>query len=315
MSRYWDGEAQPGGSFSDGGQIGNLDFLLSGQAVPRYDFNLSKEDSILGDFSPNDIVREERTREQTGYEYSMNLDYLINANSSARFNALSGLDDSKTEVDRWTTDLRIASNPVEVEREDNDSDRDNWEIGGDYEYSFSNGNCFKILFIVNESEDGQLRERFDVLASSEDKNLFLDTFSKNQERIVRSSYNMDLFEGQDIEVGIERAQTILNSNLRLAVNSSSGIPSADHGGLVPISVSNANSKVEEIRVEPYLVHNWNLNSRMILESTIKFEDSEIEQSGDVFNKRNFDFFKPKVDYRFNITPVLQFRGTVEKTVS
>jgi hypothetical protein len=126
---------------------------------------------------------------------------------------------------------------------------------------------------------------------------------------------MDLFEGQDIEVGIERAQTILNSNLRLAVNSSSGIPSADHGGLVPISVSNANSKVEEIRVEPYLVHNWNLNSRMILESTIKFEDSEIEQSGDVFNKRNFDFFKPKVDYRFNITPVLQFRGTVEKTVS
>jgi hypothetical protein len=315
MDRYWDGKTQAGGSFSYGGQLGNLDFLFSGQAVPRHDFRLSKENSILGDFSPNDLIRAEQNREQTAYEYSTNLDYLINDKSSVRFNALYGLDDAETDVDRWTTDLTMATTPITQEREDNDNDRDNWEIGGDYEYNFANGSRFKVLFIVNESNDGQLRERFDVLDNDEEKNLFLDTYSKNQERIVRGAYNLDLFEGHDIEVGIERAQTILNSNLSLAVNSLTGTPSANHGGLVPVPVSNANSKVEEIRVEPYLVHNWNLNARMTLESTVKVESSEIEQSGDVFNKRDFNFFKPKVDYRFNITPVLQLRGTLEKTVS
>jgi hypothetical protein len=315
MDRYWDGEAKPGGSFSYSGEIGNLDFLFSGQAVPRYDFNLSKENSVLGDYSPNDRVREERTREQTSYEYSMNLDYSISDSSSVRFNALTGLNDSDTDVDRWTTDLRPSPNPLEIEREALENGADNWEIGGDYEYNFANGNRFKILFITNESDDGQLRERFDVLVDSEEKNLFLDTFSQNQERIVRTSFNMDLLEGQDIEFGVERAQTILNSKLSLATNSSSGTPSADHGGLVPVAISNANSKVEEIRIEPFLVHNWTLNSRMSLESTVKYESSEIEQTGDVYNKRSFDFLKPKVDYRFNITPVLQLRGTIEKTVS
>jgi outer membrane receptor protein involved in Fe transport len=54
---------------------------------------------------------------------------------------------------------------------------------------------------------------------------------------------------------------------------------------------------------------------MSLETTLKYETSEIEQTGDIDNKRDFDFIKPKLDYRFDITPVLQLRATLEKTVS
>ena len=45
-----------------------------------------------------------------------------------------------------------------------------------------------------------------------------------------------------------------------------------------------------------------------------YEFSEIEQSGDFNNKRDFDFFKPKIDYRFDITPRLQLRLLIEKVV-
>ena len=45
------------------------------------------------------------------------------------------------------------------------------------------------------------------------------------------------------------------------------------------------------------------------------ETSEISQSGDVSKKRDFDFIRPKVDYRFDITPSLQLRATIEKDVS
>ncbi|MBL4821612.1 MAG: TonB-dependent receptor [Gammaproteobacteria bacterium] len=316
LDRYWDKDTQPGGSISYGGQSGGLNYLFSAQAVPRHSFRLAKENSILGDLTPNDLVREERTREQTTYEYSTNIEYLINDRSSARFNALYGTDDNQSDVDRWTTDLRVTPNSVLQEREDQDSDRDNWEIGGDYEYNFANGNRFKVLFITNERNNGFLRERYEVIpGEGENKNLFLDTFSRNQERIVRGSYTMDVFDGQNVEIGVERAQTILDSTLRLATDSASGIPDSNFGGLVPIEVSNATSTVEEIRIEPFVVHNWQLNNRMSIESTIKYESSEIEQKGDVNNKRDFNFVKPKLDYRFDITPVLQFRVTVEKTVS
>ena len=53
---------------------------------------------------------------------------------------------------------------------------------------------------------------------------------------------------------------------------------------------------------------------MTLESTLLYEVSEITQTGDVSNQRDFDFVKPKVDFRFDVTPTLQLRGTVEKVV-
>lgn len=313
--RYRDGNYEPGGSLSLGGQYGSLNYLVSAQAEPRYEQRISDENSVLGDFSPNDMVREERVREQTGYEYSVNLDYQIDDRSSARLNGLYGINDSDNDVDRWTTNLRALPNTVYQEREENPAERDNWEVGGDYEFNFANGSRFKILFIANRQNNDSLRERWEVRApGNEVKNLFLDTFSRDEERILRGSYTLMLPAGQDLEVGMERAETTLDSSLALAT-ARPGTPSAAHGGLVPVPVSNANSTVTEVRYEPFAVHNWRINPRMSLESTLKYESSEIEQEGDVYNKRSFDFIKPKLDYRFDITPSLQLRGTLEKTIS
>ena len=95
----------------------------------------------------------------------------------------------------------------------------------------------------------------------------------------------------------------------------SGTPSDTVGGLVPVSIANSNSEVEEMRYESFAVHNWQLNDRMSLESTLLLETSEITQSGDVHLSRNFEFLRPKVDYRFNITSMLQFRAGIERDVS
>jgi len=112
---------------------------------------------------------------------------------------------------------------------------------------------------------------------------------------------------------MERAQTILDSSLQLGLLSGLGTPSDAFGGLP--AVKNANATVEELRYESFFIHNWQINSRMALESTLIAETSEIAQTGDVSKKRDFDFIRPKVDYRFDITPALQFRATVEKDVS
>ena len=69
-----------------------------------------------------------------------------------------------------------------------------------------------------------------------------------------------------------------------------------------------------MRYEPFLIHNWQLNSQMSLETSMLYESSEISQSGEKSLSRDFGFFKPKIDFRYDLTPQLQVRGTVEKRV-
>lgn len=315
MEQYNDSNSEPGGSLSYGGQTGNLNFLLGLSAVPRYEHMVSSEYSVLGDYSPNDRIKEERIREQTTYTVSGNFDYQLNDHSSVRFNGLFADDDNPTDVSRVTVNLRNGANTLYREREDIPGTQQNWEIGGDFEYRQQNGNRFKTLFIANQNDTLSTRERY-VLPDNapEYKNLFLESGSVLEERIVRSSYTMNLFTEQNLEFGVERSQTTLDSRLKLAVKSSSGTPSPDYGGLVPVAVANANTVVEEVRYEPFAIHNWRLNPRMTLETSLVYETSEISQSGDYSNSRNFEFFKPKVDYRFDITQALQLRLFVEKTV-
>lgn len=316
VDQAFDNHVGTGGSLALSGQYGSFTYQLSGASRARYDHAVTKEDSILGDYSPNDLIREDRIRDNRNNELSANLAYDINNHSSVRFNALYAQNDNPSDVMRYTTDLTTTPNGFTIEREDIPGDKDNWEVGGDYELDFANGGRFKILAIANRDDATSTRERYKWLANaSEQKNLYLYTNAVTEERIVRSSYTFDLFDGQDVEFGIERAQTILDSRLALGLLSSSGTPSPGYGGLVPQAVDNANSRVEEIRYEPFLIHNWQINPRMSLESTLLYETSQITQTGDVYNQRDFSFVKPKVDFRFDVTPLLQLRGTIEKVVN
>ncbi|MDG1514620.1 MAG: TonB-dependent receptor [Gammaproteobacteria bacterium] len=315
MDRYADGESQPGGSFAISGNLSGLGYVLSAVAEPRYDHRITYEDSMLGDFTANDAIREDQIREQTSYDYSANLDYEFSPNSSARLNALYSQNDNPTSLARRTVNRRVYPNTIALQREELPGERDNWEIGADYELRTEQGSRFKGLVISNQGNVDSIRKRYDVAdEGSEELTLFLDTGSVTKERIARGSYTFDFFESQDVEIGIERAQTILDSRLAYGVVDAAGTPDPSLGGLVAQSVSNAVSTVEEMRYEPFLIHNWQLSSQMSLETSMLYESSEISQSGKTSLSRDFGFFKPKVDFRYDLTPQLQIRATVEKRV-
>lgn len=313
---FQDGEMKPGGVFSISGQGNGLNYLLSATSAPRYVNSIGREDSILGDFLPNDFVREEFTVDRTSNELSLNLGYEISPQSSIRFNALYGNNDNPTDVDRLTLNLRTDPNQLTIEREDIPGERDNWEIGGDYELTLDNGHRFKLLAIANQDDRNVTRNRFLTLGDgSEEQNLFLNTGAGTEERIVRAAYTLDLFDGQDLEFGIEGAETTLDASLALATIDPTGVPSPAFAGLVPQTVDNANSTVQEVRYEPFIIHNWRINSKLSAESTLLYEVSEISQTGDVSNQRDFSFVKPKIDIRYDLTPTIQLRGGVERIVS
>ena len=316
IDRYQDQNFRPGGTLSLSGQRGGLDYLFAARSQPRYNVSIGDEYSILGDFSMNDLVLETRTRDQMENELSMNLGYEISDNSSLRVNALYADRDDPTDVERYTTNLRVIPNTLLSEREEIPSQRDNWEIGGDYELTLENGQRFKLLAIANQDNRDSARERFELLDDgSEEKNLYLGINNVTEEKIVRGSFTTSLFDAQSIEFGLERAQTTLDSALTLGGIVAGGTPSASVGGLVPQKVGNANSSVEEIRYEPFAIHNWTLTPTLSLETTLLYESSEITQSGDSSNQRDFSFVKPKIDLRYNPSTNLQLRGSIEKIVN
>ncbi|MCP5356996.1 MAG: outer membrane beta-barrel protein [Pseudomonadales bacterium] len=315
-THFADGTVEPGGSLSWSGQSGKLNYLLSGTVASAYEHTESFEHSINGDLSPNDTIAFDRYKDQTDYTLNANISYALTPRDRIAFNMLYNESDPPAKLNRTITNYNFASPVVTYEREAIPSTNDNWEIGGDYEHGFESGNRIKGLLIVNDKHTDVLRERFlsTTPGGVESKNLFLQTTSRYRERITRNSYTMNLREGQGIEFGIEAAQTIQDSNLKQGVLRASG-GDPEYGGLTPVPLPNANSTVEEIRYEPFVIHNWQINPKMSLESSLVAEFSTISQSGDLSNERDFQYLKPKVDFRYNISNSLQLRTTLERVVS
>ena len=316
VTQYSDSTLNPGGSLSLSGERGRLNYLFSGQVASAYEHQESFETSILGDFSRNETIDADRYRDQTNYTFNSTLAYALTPNDRITFNALYGEQDPPVKLLRTYVDQRARPVNTYYERETIPATARNWEIGGDYEHRYASGSRLKGLFIVNERDNQSTRERYRATSPTDAgiKNLFLDTSSVYQEKIVRGSYTFDLTGGQGVELGLERALTTQDSGLRQGVRT--GAPGvAEYGGLTPLVLPNAFGTIEEIRYEPFAVHTWQINPRMTLESTLVAEFSEISQSGDVNNKRDFNFVKPKVDLRFDLSSTLQVRGTLERFVS
>ncbi len=316
FTHFHDGTIEPNGTLSYSAQSGSLNYLISADVTSGYESLETREVSYLANNILNDTRDFDRIREQTTYRLNSNVVYQPSPTDRIAFNFLYSESDPPASLSRTITDYQSANSAITYEREELPSTQNNWELGGDYEHNFGNGGKYKFLFIVNEEDRSTTRESFvsQVLGGAETKDLFLDTSSKYQERIARTSYSWPVATAQSLELGIEGAQTIQNSALRLGLNLP-GETSPEFGGLRPIPVPNAFSEVEEVRFEGFAIHNWQINARTSLESSLFYETSEIEQSGDINRKRDFAFIKPKLDFRFDINSSFQLRLSAEKDVS
>ncbi len=306
---YHDDSLKPGGKIAFSGARGGFEYLISGETEPRYEHRIGHETSIFADGSPNERIKRVSTRRAQPMVFSSNLAWQAGDSDLFHLNLQYERNDAPEEARRDILDTRYDPPLVDLELDVYDRGEDFWEVGGDYEHIFGGGQRWKTLFIVNRRDDQSLRDRYqlEVLGDDRTQDLNLDFANTYQERILRTGYTFDLpgSVNQSVEVGIERAQTILDSTLQLDLLAG--------GALTPVSFADAT--VEEVRYESFAVHNWQINERMSLESTLIFEQSRISQSGDVSKTRDFEFLRPKVDYRFDITPTLQLRATVEKDVA
>ena len=310
--RIQDGTLDPGGQVSVAGREGIFHYILNLEANPGYRYWESKEFNYDNSGNLLETQQQKSNRDETEYSTNMNIGFDLEE-SVIQFNALYE-DSGKSPTEREREIVDFTSSKTFQELEQQNRTQKNWEIGGDYEYEANRSAKYRVLFIVNDRNFTYDSTRYDIENDQQEPNLFLDRMGRDRERIVRTSYTQRFIESQGIEVGVEGAQTIRDSTLKMGLDVP-GITNKKFGNLVPVAVDNSTSTVEEIRYEPFTVHNWQINDRMSLESRVLYETSTIEQSGDIRNKRKFSFIKPKLDYRYDITQSLQLRFEVEKDIS
>ena len=312
---HHDGKIDPGTTISYGGQSGNFNYLIGAKLDPQYNAYNNSEYNYTPELALTKLVKEKNIREKNTVETSVNLGYDFERDR-IQFNALISDGSHEPTLDRRNIDGGNLSLIDSSEFEATDRIEENWEIGGNYEHTFANNSRFQLLFISNEEVRNSTRERFTTTGGAYDKNQYLQSNQTTRERIGQASYSWSLTDGHDLQLGIERAQTILDTSLYLGSISGTDAASPNYGNLPAVlSSSNPGSTVEEMRYETFAVHNWTLNDKMTLESTLLYEASTIDQSGTASRSRDFGFVRPKVDYRYDVLPSLQVRATVERAVS
>ncbi|MGY8783915.1 MAG: TonB-dependent receptor domain-containing protein [Pseudomonadales bacterium] len=312
-----DGEFETGGSAAWSQQIGNFQALVNLQSRPNYENRDNREVRLGPDGELLGTLFETTIRDKDEQTFSTNLSYSLGPHRM-QLNALVSEGDHPRPVRRDFVDFTGAGVVNSIQEEQVENEENNWEVGGDYEFNFDNGSRLAVLFVANNEIRNSVRERFqaDPAEVGLSKNLFIDSRREIGEFIVQTNYNFSLGEEQSLRVGFERADTQLNSSLLIGSSFGTEPLSESVGGLSPLSsISNPGTKVQEIRYEGFAFHNWTLSDRSSLESSIVYETSEISQTGAVSKTRDFQFWRPSVDYRFNITDNFRFRATIERSVS
>ena len=306
-----------GGNLGWSAQYGDLKALFNIEHRPNY---VNRNDREVRESPSGDVLGtlfEEDIRDQDEQNLSASLNYGIGQHRM-QLNAQLGTSDYPRFVSREFEDFVDDIAVLSTQKEQLRINEDSWELGGDYEYSFLRGSRLAFLFVANEETRDFVRERFIAEPISEPltKNLFIDSQSERSELILQTNYNFTVNKDHALRIGFERAVTQLDSALFIANRLGTGPVSDQFGGL-PLNqpASNTGTLIKEERYEGFIFHNWTINSKSALESSAVFEDSEISQTGIVNKARDFKFWRPTFDYRYNFADNFRFRGTITRNVS
>ncbi len=133
-----------------------------------------------------------------------------------------------------------------------------------------------------------------------------DRESIENEGIARLELDWAGIKGHSIQAYLEGAYNSLDSSLIQVQD--------DGSGLVNIDVPGANTKVEELRGDFLLRDTWNL-SKVEIDYGLGAEVSNISQSGDANQERNFFYLKPHMVVSYSPTQSVQSRIRLAREVA
>jgi len=284
---------------SQNGKRGRLEYGISYQYdTPQ---RLVKVDEDI--LSPDHTLTEFRAQvtEANGSNdiYTSNLGYEFENGTNLRLNALYS--DNENIEDRLEDQFLIGSGdahvPFAVEDGNFRFDSKEFEIGGDLDFKVGEIGQLKTLFVVNRTKNRDQIIQDSIVADTTSR-LFSNFADFDEgETIVRTSMTSN-FGRHTLEYGAEAAFNTLDKTF--AFNDD------------PLE----NAIVDEDRYEVFVTHSISLSNNISLQSALTGEFSTIFQNREGETKeRSFEFLKPRLELRYDLTSSDQFRLLTERTVS
>ena len=308
-SGKWRGQ----GKVSYAGDVGPLNYTLSAEIDPRRMIRFTDDTFVLPpDPAPFGRIRLINETNGTNYTGAVGLTYAFDNGDIANLN---GLIKDEPRITTQPIDIFTILSPTqEVFTSSTFLSRDHggdleWEIGGDYEHAFNNGDSMRALFVITSDKRPLDINFFSTpLDGPQIQTLRQLVKADRSERILRGNYTWAVKPEQALEVGGEVAVNNLDQNNQQF---------EDEGGmLVPVDLFNSDSKVKEIRLESFTRYTWQISPSVYMEGAVDTEYSRLKQRGsDVSTTRSFFFVKPRLDVRYNVTARTQLRGRIFRDIS
>ena len=296
---------KPAGSISISNNWSDIDYNAGIDLERNTSGYFGREQQFDGAGTPT--IRGGESSTETGYQINgitLNAASMIGA-TSTHLNTKFSMIDSLYLRPSYRNDLLTGTTDNVLIRTGRLSDR--FELGVDAERMLSPGLVGKVIFLLTNNNQDESSTRTNTSSLLGQTLLRLaDTDTQARERITRLEFDYSGANNHVIQLNLEGAYNVLDRSLL----------QTDNRGVGPLTVvvPGANSRVQELRGDFLLDDTWMLG-RFELAYGMGMEISEVTQSGDAEQKRNFHFFKPHGSLTYSSDQDEQMRVRLSREVS
>lgn len=181
-------------------------------------------------------------------------------------------------------------------------DGDSFEFGATYTRPVGDRLTSETRFIHEQATDDEVSTYSVTDAGVAEPESRFESASESSETILRSLLRWERSEALTFEGGGE-----------VAYNRLDAVQELSQGG-TPIPLPSDEITVEELRGEVFGKLAWRVSPTLSFESGLRFEASNISQSGDSQNEETFTYIKPRAQLTWTPWANNQFRARLEREV-
>lgn len=197
-----------------------------------------------------------------------------------------------------------AGNPVAYEQYATENHGTEWSATATYSRDLTDNIAIETIALVSRErwEDGpEPYESYDPVLGFLGA-LIVDFEGEYEETALRQTLSWSPNDRHSLEIGAETALNARDTDFRLT--------EFDGQVYTPVPLPISATRVEETRSEIFANHVWSASDRVSVESGLRYEFSEIVQTGDAEQSRRFTYPKPSltVNWRLDDNDRLRFAG-------
>ena len=199
-------------------------------------------------------------------------------------------------------------NPVQFQQNATEDHGAKWSASGTFSHDLTETISLETIALVRRErwdEGPEAYEAYDPEAGYLGATI-VALSGEYEETALRQTLSWQPDARHSLEIGAETAINARDTDLDLFEDDGTSVTPVD----LPVSAT----RVEETRSELFATHVWSVSDRLSVETGLRYEISEIEQTGDANQSRRFTYAKPSITLNWRQDDDNRLRLTARRDV-